>query len=143
MLVKSLLNRFPSTTGLNASVIEVSRLMHEDGAGAVIVVSSGRLVGIVTDRDVAIALSGHGGCVLTRSVSQVMTPDPFTCFEDQDLAEAAAIMADNQVRRLPATDHDNHLVGLLSLDSIAKDYSEHIAGEILGEIVEQRKCRIS
>ena len=138
MLVKSILTRPPTIADSDATILAVSEMMREDDTGAVIIFDEGHLVGVVTDRDIATQLSNSDMHGLTRPISQIMTPDPLTCFDDQDVVDAAAIMADHQVRRLPVIDHANHIVGLLTVDIIAENYSEQVAGETLGEIVELR-----
>ena len=67
-----------------------------------------------------------------------MSKGAITCFADQNVAEAAAIMGDNQVRRLLVLDRSHRVLGVLSLGDIAENASEDLAGEALGEIVETR-----
>ena len=98
----------------------------------------GALVGIVTDRDIVIRALGNPDRVISLA-REIMTPDPLTCLEDQDVAEAAVIMGDNQIRRLPVLRRDGQLVGVLSLGDIAENFSEGLAGEVLGEVVEGRR----
>jgi len=71
-------------------------------------------------------------------VRDVMSPEVRICFDRQTIEDAAAAMGDHQVRRLPVCDDAERLVGILSVDMIAEEYSEHLAGETLGEIVEKR-----
>jgi CBS-domain-containing membrane protein len=78
---------------------------------------------------------------LNQRVSQIMTRDPLTYFFDQNAVDAAMIMADHQVRCLPVIDGAQRLVGLLTADLIAENYSEHLAGETIGEIGESRAIR--
>ncbi len=77
-----------------------------------------RIVGTVTDRDIAIravAISRDAGCTL---VSDVMTAEPVCCFADQEAEEAVQIMHDHQFRRLPVLNRENHLVGVVSLEDL-------------------------
>ncbi len=67
-----------------------------------------------------------------------MTSKVVTCHPDQTVNEIATIMGDHQIRRLPVTNHDNVVVGMVTVGDIARDASEHVAGETLGEIVEER-----
>jgi CBS domain-containing protein len=121
--------------------MKVAGLMCEHDTGSVLILDHDMLVGIITDRDIVKGLvsAGYPGC--DWPVSRFMTPRPLTCFDDQPVEEALAIMADNQVRRLPVLNHESHLVGMLSVDMIAEHFSEHLAGQILGEIVERRSRR--
>ena len=112
--------------------------MRERDVGFVAVIESGALVGVVTDRDIvlrSVSVNGRANDIL---VSDVMSRHVLTCLECQTVENAAARMGDNQVRRLPVLDETGNLVGVLSLDTIAEDYSESLAGETLGEIVEER-----
>lgn len=132
----------PATTvSPNANILLVSKLMREDRTGAILVVEENQLVGIVTDRDVVTRLDVSDAHTLLHPVSQIMTRNPLTCPEDATVIQAAVIMADNQVRRLPVIDVSGKIIGLLTLDNIAEDYSENLAGETLGEIVEYRRKR--
>ena len=60
------------------------------------------------------------------------------CYSTQKIEEAAVVTADHEVRCLPVLDQDEEIVGVVSLDDIAENFSEHIAGETLGKIVEER-----
>ena len=71
-------------------------------------------------------------------MSDAMIREPASCRADQDVAEAAAIMGDEQVRHLLVLDRSGGLVGVLSVDDIAENASEELAGHALGEIVEKR-----
>ncbi len=92
-----------------------------------------RLVGIVTDRDMAVrGLAGSKGP--NAKVRDVMTPDVKYCFADQVIDEITANMADIQVRRLPVLDRDKRLVGILSLGDIATSDDIGQAAEALSGI---------
>ena len=97
---------------------EAAQMMVEIDAGVLPVAENDRLVGMITDRDIAIkgVACGMGP---DAKIRDVMTADVKYCFEDQDLAEVTKNMADIQVRRLPVLDHDKRLVGIISLGDIA------------------------
>src|SRR5262245_40670623 len=77
-----------------------------------------RLVGMITDRDIAVRGVAEGKGPDTP-VSEVMSPDVCYCFEDQELDEVAANMADVKVRRLPVVSRDKRLVGIIALGDMA------------------------
>lgn len=113
-------------------------LMRSHDVGALPVIDRLEPVGIVTDRDLVVrALCGrpHEDAV---TVGDVMSPGPVACDADQTVNEAAAIMGDEQIRRLLVTDRTGHPVGMLSVGDIAEHVSEELAGQALGEIVEAR-----
>jgi len=102
----------------NQTIREAAQMMAEIDAGVLPVGENDRLVGMITDRDIAIkgVARGKGPSVKVR---HIMTADVKYCFEDQDLDEVTRNMADIQVRRLPVLNHDKRLVGIISLADIA------------------------
>ncbi len=111
-------------------------LMRENDIGALPVVGEDILVGIVTDRDIAFALAQDA--TQDTLVCTFMTRHPASCRADEEVARAAEIMGDRQVRRLPVLDRHDRLAGVLSLGDIAERVSEELAGQTLGEICERR-----
>src|SRR5215471_994511 len=92
------------------TIEEAARAMAGIDTGALPVSDGGRLVGMITDRDIVIRAVAAGKGPQTK-VSEVMTPDLIYCFDDQEVEEVAKNMADAQVRRLPVINHDMELVG--------------------------------
>lgn len=119
---------------------EAAERMRAHGIGALPVCRKDWPVGIVTDRDIVIRALAAPTCdpgSQTR-VEDIMSPDVITCFEDQDVTEAAAVMGERQVRRLLVVDRSGTPVGMLSVGDIAEHVSEELAGQVLGEIREIR-----
>ncbi len=119
---------------------EAAERMRAHGIGALPVFRNDWPVGIVTDRDIVIRVLAAPTCdpgSQTR-VEDIMSPDVITCFEDQDVTEAAAVMGERQVRRLLVVDRSGTPVGMLSVGDIAEHVSEELAGQVLGEIREIR-----
>ncbi|MFN3522734.1 MAG: CBS domain-containing protein [Phenylobacterium sp.] len=100
------------------TIREAAQIMARVDAGALPVGQNDRLVGMITDRDIAIRAVAAGEGPDCR-VSQVMSADVCYCFDDQDLAEVLANMGDEQIRRLPVVSRDKRLVGIISLGDIA------------------------
>ncbi|KON32320.1 hypothetical protein AC478_00630 [miscellaneous Crenarchaeota group-1 archaeon SG8-32-3] len=98
--------------------------------GALLVVDAGQLVGIITDRDICCKVIATGRDAVMTQVKEVMITDVTTCFDDQDITDAAKIMAERHVRRVPILHHDNSLAGLLSIDDLART-SHDLAGTVL------------
>jgi CBS domain-containing protein len=112
---------------LRDAAIEMSKI----GAGILPVSEGDRLIGMITDRDIAIRGIGDGLGPDAR-VADVMTRDVKYCFEDQDLEDVGGNMADIQVRRLPVVNRDKRLVGIVSLGDLATSRGGAIpAGEAL------------
>jgi CBS domain-containing protein len=97
---------------------DAARMMSEEDVGALPVADNDRLVGMVTDRDIAIRGVGEGMAAEAK-VRQVMTEQVKYCFEDEDLAHVSQNMASLQMRRLPVMNRDKRLVGIVSLGDLA------------------------
>ena len=119
----------------NQSIRDAARLMAHIDAGALPVGENDQLVGMITDRDIAVRAIGAGKGPDTP-IREVMSKDVKYCFEDDDLDEVAQNMADIKVRRLPVLDRNKRLVGILSLGDIALAYGAGSAGTALCGISE-------
>lgn len=103
----------------NHSIREAAKAMKDIDAGLLPVGENNRLVGMITDRDIAVRAVADGKDCETP-VREVMTSDVQYCFEDEELADAAAKMGALQLRRLPVLNRDKRLVGIVSLGDIAR-----------------------
>ena len=116
------------------SIREIAQLMGELDIGAVPVEDNDRLVGMITDRDIAVRAIAEGLGPDTK-VREVMTSDIKYCFDDQSIDEVTRNMGDLQVRRLPVVNRDKRLVGILSLGDLAVENQwADEAGEALSQI---------
>ncbi|HEV3005795.1 MAG TPA: CBS domain-containing protein [Pirellulales bacterium] len=93
------------------------RKMKEQNVGAVVVTERQKVVGILTDRDVALAVT-LGDSSSATAVREVMTTDVITIWEDQGVYNATQYMQGHQIRRLPVINRDNELVGMVTLDDL-------------------------
>ena len=118
-----------------STVAEVARTMAKIESGAVPVVDDGKVVGLITDRDIVLRVVAEG-LGHDTPVSQVMSEGVETCREDDNVADAAAKMGARQIRRLVVLDGGGQLAGILSLGDIAVDYGAKAVGKTLGEISE-------
>jgi CBS domain-containing protein len=119
----------------SSTITEVARIMEQIEIGSVPVVENDRVVGLVTDRDIVIR-GIAAGVGLDSPVSQVMSDAVQTCREDDNVADAAARMGSQQIRRLIVLDDKGKLAGILSLGDIAQDYGAKAVGHTLEEISE-------
>jgi CBS domain-containing protein len=138
MLIRELVTTPAIFVSPGTPVRDVAWLMKKHDIGAVPIVLEAGPVGLVTDRDLVVRMMSKPDCTNTLPISEVMSPTPISCFVNQDVVEAAAIMGDNQVRRLLVLDRNGSLIGVLSVGDIAENASEQLAGQALGEIVETR-----
>jgi CBS domain-containing protein len=107
--------------------------MKSEDVGSLPIVEGDRLVGVVTDRDLAIRIlaEGKGG---DTTVGDIASKDVVTVDPEQSLEEAARLMADHQVRRLPVTEEDGKLVGILAQADIAETGHDSLTGEVVQKI---------
>jgi len=115
------------------TVQEAAQKMSEEDTGVLPVAQDDRLVGMVTDRDLAVRVLAEGKDPADTKVSEVMTPDVKYVFEDQDVQEVSENMAEQQLRRMPVLNRDKRLVGIVSLGDLATQ-QPHVAGRALGGI---------
>jgi len=111
--------------------------MKQEDVGPVLVVSdsnSNHLVGIVTDRDIALNVVAEGRDPYSTRVDSVMTSDPVVCHPDDDVSEAVKVMSEYQVRRIPVVDEEGCLVGIIAQADIARNTDEQQVGEMVEEI---------
>jgi CBS domain-containing protein len=113
----------------NQTIRDAARLMAEMDAGIMPVREGDRLVGMITDRDIAVRAVAQGRGPDT-AVREVMTDEVKYCYEDDDTNDVARNMADIQVRRLPVLTRDKRLVGIISLGDMAvsDEAGEAVAG---------------
>lgn len=138
MQVTDIMKRPAVTIAATASIAAAAAKMLNRNVGILTVLDQDQMVGVITDRDIVLRVLALGLRVQGISVGNVMSSDVTVCFADNSIERAAATMGDHQLRRLPVFDQNNRLKGILSVDCIAEHYSEHLAGETLGEIVETR-----
>lgn len=103
-----------------------ARLISEADNGAVPVVDgAGRLIGIITDRDITVKLIASGVCVPHAQVSDCMSSEAFACAADNSLESCVSAMSWHQLRRLPIVDDEHRVVGTISLRDLAQYVCEH------------------
>lgn len=119
MKAEEIMTRNPCSCSPNDSLQEVARLMRDFDCGAVPVVENGSLLGIVTDRDLAIRALSAGRSADTK-VSEVLTRNVACCGPDDDVRDVERIMADHQVRRVPIVDVDGRCVGIVAQADLAR-----------------------
>jgi CBS domain-containing protein len=112
---------------------EAARTMADIDAGILPVGERDRLVGIITDRDIAIRAVGAGRAPDAK-IRDVMSQEVRYCYADEDVDDILYNMAEQQIRRLPVVDRDKRLVGIVSISDLAATGETTRTGEALGEI---------
>jgi CBS domain-containing protein len=119
------------------NVQQAARMMREADVGVLPVGEGDRLVGMVSDRDIAMGLAAEGRDPARTKVRDVMSPDVRYVYEDEDLEHVAENMAEQQVRRLPVMNRDKRLIGIVSLGDIATGPRSHLAGKALRGVAQE------
>lgn len=119
-------------------VYEIAQTMQNENVGALPVVESHqtkRLIGMVTDRDLAVRVVAASRDATNTQASHVMTPNPVVCHPDDDVDAALKVMADRQIRRIPVVDGDGQVVGIIAQADIAiRLDNPDRAGQVIGQI---------
>ena len=131
--VRDAMTSQPRAAEPNLSLVEAARLMKEEDVGSLPVVEGGRLVAMLTDRDIVIRAVAEARSPDSTTVDEVATRDVVTAQPDDDLDEALMLMARRQVRRLPIVEGER-LVGILAQADIAQEATPEQTGEVLEEI---------
>ena len=132
--IRDVMTSEPRTIDAGQSVAYAAKMMRDEDVGLAPIVEDDKLIGMLTDRDIAIRVVAEGRNpdeVTVREVAsrQVVTVDP-----QQDLDEALRIMAKHQVRRLPVVEEDGRLVGIVAQADVAREGNDKQTGALLEEI---------
>ena len=134
--VQDLMTSNPKTVASESSVVEAAKIMRDENVGIVPLVDGERLVGTITDRDIAIKVVAEGSDLQSTTAGQAASRDLVTIDPQQDLDEALRLMAQHQVRRLPVVEEDGRLVGILAQADVAREASPQQTGRVVEEISE-------
>ncbi len=128
--VEEIMHREVRQTNPDMNLADTAKKMRDLNVGCLPVWENDELIGIITDRDLTCRAIAEARDPATTTVRDVMSQDVAFCFDDQRASEAARIMREKKVRRLPVFDHDKHMVGILTLSDLAIH-----APEVTGEVV--------
>ena len=130
MKVSEVMTRDVQTIGPDQPVREAASFMLSADAGSIPVTDGERLIGMITDRDIAVrgVAKGHGP---DTPVRDLMTDDLIIVRIDDDVEDVASKMSEAQVRRLPVIDRDDRLCGIVSLGDLARETDSESAHEAL------------
>ena len=120
MIVKECMTRKVELGTPDMTLREVALMMRDGDFGILPIQKNDKLVGMITDRDIAIRCVAEGGDSKKLKAGEVMTEKVLYCFEDQSLDEVAQNLGENQIRRLPVVNREKRLVGILALSDLAK-----------------------
>lgn len=119
MLAKEIMTPNVEVGNPEMTLVEAARKMKEGDFGMLPIGENDRLVGTITDRDIAVRGVADGKDVNQCKVREVMSEGIHYCFEDQELDEISKKFSNHQIRRLPVLNRDKRLVGILSLGDLS------------------------
>jgi CBS domain-containing protein len=133
MRVSEAMTREVRVANPTQTIREVAQIMSEIDAGSMPVGENDRLVGMITDRDIAIRAVAEGKGPDTP-VREVMSKEVKYCYEDEDLEHVAENMGELQVRRLPVVNREKRLVGIVALGDVALNEDSETTGETTADV---------
>ena len=132
--IRDLMTQSPRSLESGSTVMEAARLMRDEDAGLIPVVEGEKLVGTVTDRDIAIRVVAEGKSPESITVGEIASRELVTIGPQQDLDEALRLMARHQIRRLTVVEEDGRLVGIVAQADIARNASDAKTGDLVEDI---------
>jgi CBS domain-containing protein len=133
MKVSKCMTRDVELVSPTQTIREAAQMMAELDAGALPVQQDDRLVGMITDRDIAVRAVAQGKSPETP-VRDVMSPELLYCFDDQEIEDVSRNMGEVKVRRLPVVNRDKRLVGIISIGDLALKEEQTLTGSTLARI---------
>lgn len=134
MLVKDIMSKNVASVDPNTPIVEVAKIMKNMNIGSVPVCKDGKILGILTDRDIVLRNIAMGKDISGVKAQDVMTMGISTTSPDMDIDDAARIMSEKQIRRLPVVENEK-IIGMVALGDIAvRSRYEDNAGEALSDI---------
>jgi CBS domain-containing protein len=130
MLVREIMTPGVEWVSPDVTLQEVARIMRDKNIGCLPVGEKDGLIGMITDRDIACRAVAEGLDLATTKAEMVMSKGVTFCFDDQDISEAAQLMEEKRIQRLPILSHDNKMIGFLSFGDLAMRGSREVAGEV-------------
>ena len=137
--VRDIMSKDVQSVSENTTLKDSAQLLKTRDIGSVPVVEGRKIVGILTDRDIAIRGVAEGRDPGSTRVADVMSKDVVTVREDADLQEAEQLMHDHQLRRLPVVNGQGEIVGYLAMAKVARNESPEQAGKVLQGVSQTSK----
>lgn len=131
--IRDVMTQNPTSCDPSTTLVDVARVMASEDVGSIPVVKDGRLVGMVTDRDIVLRALAEGRDPGSTTVGEIASSSLETVTPDDDLASALTKMASGKVRRLPVVEGDQ-LVGILAQADVARQGQDSETGQVVQEI---------
>jgi CBS domain-containing protein len=134
--IRDLMTENPCSIDADKSVAYAAKMMRDEDVGLAPIVEGDKLIGTLTDRDIAIRVVAEGKDPDQTTVREVASTNLVTIDPQQDLDEALRLMAKHQVRRLPVVEEDGRLVGVVAQADVAREGDDKQTGQVVQEISE-------
>jgi CBS domain-containing protein len=135
MLLRDMMTATIEDIPVDATLMQAAAKMKQLDIGALPVRENNRLVGMITDRDIAVRAVAEGHDPQRTSVRDAMSRDICFCYEDDSVESAAKLMEEKQIRRLPVYDRSQRAIGMVSLGDLAvRNHDERLSGEVLDRV---------
>jgi CBS domain-containing protein len=132
--IREVMTSDPRAIEADKTVADAAMLMRDEDVGLAPVVEGDRLIGTLTDRDIAIRVVAEAKDPAATPVREVASTEVVTVGPEQDLDDALGLMAQHQVRRVPVVEQDGRLIGVVAQADIARQWDEQQTGELVGHI---------
>jgi CBS domain-containing protein len=119
MFARDVMTKNATFVAPSESVVDAAKKLSQLDVGSLPVCDGGRLVGMITDRDIVVRVLAEDQSVTEAAVGDVMSADVVSAYEDDDITTIVKRMQDHEVRRVPVVNHDNQLVGIVALADLA------------------------
>jgi CBS domain-containing protein len=132
--IRDLMTANPCSIDADKSVAYAAKMMRDEDVGLAPIVEGDKLIGTVTDRDIAVRVVAEGKDPEQTTVRDIASTNLVTVDPQQDLDEALRLMAQHQVRRLPVVEEDGRLVGVVAQADVAREGDDADTGQVVQEI---------
>ena len=139
MKVKDAMHKKAEWVSPDTSVGDIAKKMRDLDVGSIPVGENDRLIGMVTDRDIACRAVANGTDCSKLKARDVMTKGIVFCRDSEDLSDALRIMEDKKIRRLPVIDDNKRMVGMLSVGDVARAAPHALSGELMASVSSHHK----
>lgn len=141
MKVKEAMHKGVEWRDPSTSITELARVMAAEDIGSVPIGENDRLVGMVTDRDIALRAFLNGSPT-KKTAKDVMSEGIVYCMEDENLEDAIRLMEQKQVRRLPVINENKRMVGMLSLGDVSHAANQSLSGELIRAVSDHHETPV-
>lgn len=136
MKIADAMHRQADWASADTPVSEVAKMMQKDDIGAIPVGRNDKLIGMITDRDIALRVVATGRDPERTTAEEVMTKGIVYCRTSETVEDAIHLMDQRKIRRLPVIDDNKRLVGMLSLGDVSHAVGRELSGELLHAVAD-------